>query len=173
MNVLLITLDQFRGDCLSAAGHPVVRTPSLDRLASEGVLLCPPLQPGGAVRPRPGLPLHGHVPVQQPGGRERHAARRPVRQHGRAAHAVPGYVPDDLRIRRPGSGPSTRSGRVTVACRTIRASRRGSRWRSTFPTSSTPGRLAWPSWVTAVHGRRWLRSRPNPSGRPSTASLRS
>ena len=39
MNVLLITLDQFRGDCLSVAGHPVVRTPSLDRLAGQGVLL--------------------------------------------------------------------------------------------------------------------------------------
>lgn len=37
MHVLLITLDQFRGDCLSAAGHPVVRTPHLDRLAREGV----------------------------------------------------------------------------------------------------------------------------------------
>ena len=36
-NVLLITLDQFRGDCLSVAGHPVVRTPSLDALAAEGV----------------------------------------------------------------------------------------------------------------------------------------
>ena len=33
MNVLFITLDQFRGDCLSAAGHPVVRTPHLDALA--------------------------------------------------------------------------------------------------------------------------------------------
>ena len=36
-NVLLITLDQFRGDCLSAAGHPVVRTPQLDELAASGV----------------------------------------------------------------------------------------------------------------------------------------
>ncbi len=36
-NVLLITLDQFRGDCLSCAGHPVVRTPNLDALAAEGV----------------------------------------------------------------------------------------------------------------------------------------
>ncbi len=36
-NVLLITLDQFRADCLSAAGHPIVRTPHLDALASEGV----------------------------------------------------------------------------------------------------------------------------------------
>ena len=39
VNVLLITLDQFRGDCLSAAGHPLVRTPNLDRLAASGVRL--------------------------------------------------------------------------------------------------------------------------------------
>lgn len=39
MNVLFITLDQFRGDCLSSAGHPLVRTPNLDRLAREGVRL--------------------------------------------------------------------------------------------------------------------------------------
>lgn len=38
-NVLLITLDQFRGDALSCAGHPVVRTPNLDRLAASGVRL--------------------------------------------------------------------------------------------------------------------------------------
>jgi arylsulfatase A-like enzyme len=39
LNILLITLDQFRGDCLGVAGHPVVQTPALDRLASEGLLL--------------------------------------------------------------------------------------------------------------------------------------
>jgi arylsulfatase A-like enzyme len=37
-NVLFITVDQWRGDCLGAAGHPVVQTPNLDRLAAEGVL---------------------------------------------------------------------------------------------------------------------------------------
>jgi len=37
-NVLFITCDQWRGDCLSAVGHPVVRTPNTDRLAREGVL---------------------------------------------------------------------------------------------------------------------------------------
>lgn len=36
-NVLLITLDQLRADCLSCAGHPLVRTPNLDRLAAAGV----------------------------------------------------------------------------------------------------------------------------------------
>ena len=38
-NVLLVTLDQFRGDCLSSAGHKVVRTPNLDELARNGVRL--------------------------------------------------------------------------------------------------------------------------------------
>lgn len=37
LNILLITLDQLRGDALSCAGHPIVRTPNLDRLAAEGV----------------------------------------------------------------------------------------------------------------------------------------
>lgn len=37
MNILLITLDQFRGDCLSSAGHPLVETPNLDALGAEGV----------------------------------------------------------------------------------------------------------------------------------------
>jgi arylsulfatase A-like enzyme len=36
MNILLVTLDQLRGDALSCAGHPVVKTPNLDGLAAEG-----------------------------------------------------------------------------------------------------------------------------------------
>lgn len=36
-NILLVTLDQFRADCLGVAGHPLVRTPTLDRLAAQGV----------------------------------------------------------------------------------------------------------------------------------------
>jgi arylsulfatase A-like enzyme len=39
VNVLFITLDQFRGDSYGAAGHPFVVTPALDRIASEGVRL--------------------------------------------------------------------------------------------------------------------------------------
>ncbi len=37
LNILFITADQWRGDCLGAAGHPMVRTPHLDALAAEGV----------------------------------------------------------------------------------------------------------------------------------------
>lgn len=32
-NILFIMADQFRGDCLGAAGHPDVKTPYLDSLA--------------------------------------------------------------------------------------------------------------------------------------------
>jgi arylsulfatase A-like enzyme len=35
-NILLITADQWRGDCLGAAGHEVVKTPNIDRLAASG-----------------------------------------------------------------------------------------------------------------------------------------
>ena len=37
-NVLFITVDQWRGDCLSSAGHPLLRTPTLDTLAASGTL---------------------------------------------------------------------------------------------------------------------------------------
>jgi arylsulfatase A-like enzyme len=36
-NIILINVDQWRGDCLSIDGHPVVKTPYLDQLAGEGV----------------------------------------------------------------------------------------------------------------------------------------
>ncbi len=36
-NVLFITVDQWRGECLSSLGHPVVQTPNLDALAERGV----------------------------------------------------------------------------------------------------------------------------------------
>jgi arylsulfatase A-like enzyme len=38
INVLLLTGDQWRHECLSALGHPVVETPHLDALAADGVL---------------------------------------------------------------------------------------------------------------------------------------
>jgi len=36
LNILFITADQWRGECLGVAGHPVVRTPNVDALAAEG-----------------------------------------------------------------------------------------------------------------------------------------
>ncbi len=37
-DILLLMPDQMRGDCISAAGHPAVRTPTIDALAAEGML---------------------------------------------------------------------------------------------------------------------------------------
>lgn len=36
-NVLYITVDQWRGDCLAATGHPALKTSNLDRHAARGV----------------------------------------------------------------------------------------------------------------------------------------
>ena len=67
-NVLFITADQWRGDCLSALGHPCLKTPNLDRLAREGVLFrqhyaqATPCGPGRACL-YTGLYLHNHRSV--------------------------------------------------------------------------------------------------------------
>ena len=37
-NIILITADQWRGDCLGAVGHPTIQTPNLDALAADAVL---------------------------------------------------------------------------------------------------------------------------------------
>ena len=36
-NLILITTDQHRGDCLGADGHPVLQTPNLDELCTDGI----------------------------------------------------------------------------------------------------------------------------------------
>jgi arylsulfatase A-like enzyme len=54
LNILLITADQWRAECLSCRGHPTVRTPALDALAAAGVLFphhftqCTPCGPSRA-----------------------------------------------------------------------------------------------------------------------------
>ena len=37
LNILLITADQMRGDCIGALGHPDVETPNLDTMVNQGV----------------------------------------------------------------------------------------------------------------------------------------
>jgi len=36
-DILFITTDQQRGDCLGAEGHPVLLTPTMDGIAASGV----------------------------------------------------------------------------------------------------------------------------------------
>lgn len=38
-NILFLVADEFRHDCLGVGGHPIVKTPHLDKLAREGVRL--------------------------------------------------------------------------------------------------------------------------------------
>jgi arylsulfatase A-like enzyme len=65
LNVIFITADQWRGDCLSVLGHPLVKTPNLDALAAEGVLFSrhyantAPCGPSRATL-HTGLYLHNH-----------------------------------------------------------------------------------------------------------------
>lgn len=67
-NVLFITADQWRGDCLSALGHPCLKTPHLDALAADGVLFkahygqATPCGPGRASL-YTGMYLHNHRSV--------------------------------------------------------------------------------------------------------------
>ena len=57
-NILLISADQWRGDCLGIAGHSVVRTPHADALAREGRPVCAALCRIGALRPGARRSLH-------------------------------------------------------------------------------------------------------------------
>ena len=67
-NVLFITADQWRGECLSALDHPCLKTPNLDRLVRDGVLFrrhysqATPCGPGRA-NLYTGLYLHNHRSV--------------------------------------------------------------------------------------------------------------
>src|SRR5262249_55875926 len=38
-NILFLGADEFRHDCLGAAGHPIVKMPNFDALAREGLRL--------------------------------------------------------------------------------------------------------------------------------------
>jgi arylsulfatase A-like enzyme len=54
INLLFVTADQWRADCLSCLGHPLVETPHLDALAADGLLFrnhyaqCSPCGPSRA-----------------------------------------------------------------------------------------------------------------------------
>ena len=110
LNVLFITADQWRGDCLSALGHPCLKTPNLDRLAAEGTLFtrhysqATPCGPGRASL-YTGLYLMNHRSVAN--GTPLDARHSNVALEARKAGYEPvlfGYtdVSDDPRAHHPG-----------------------------------------------------------------------
>ena len=135
-NVLFITVDQWRGDCLSALGHPVVRNARARCVGRPGRPVRQPLGQRGALRPLPGLPLHGDLPAPQPFGAQRHPARRPLHQRGAPGPGV-GLRPRPVRVHRylgrPADGPAGGPPPVHAT----RASCPGS-----APSSTTPGNRA-------------------------------
>lgn len=69
MNILFITADQWRGECLSGLRHPFAKTPNLDGFAGEGVLFrnhyanTAPCAPSRATM-HTGMYLHNHRVIQ-------------------------------------------------------------------------------------------------------------
>jgi arylsulfatase A-like enzyme len=62
-NVLLVTADQFRGDFLGCAGHPVVRTPNLDALGVAGAYFPRAFSPVPVCVPARYAIMTGRVPI--------------------------------------------------------------------------------------------------------------
>ena len=153
-NVLFITVDQWRGDCLGALGHPVVRTPNLDRLAAEGVLFrrhfaqAAPCGPSRASL-HTGMYLMNHRSVLN--GTPLDARFTNVALEARGARLRPGAVrlhrhdadPRDARARRP--APAHLRGRAARLPRRC----------STCPSTSQP----WGAWLREP-GLRRARRRP-------------
>lgn len=63
-NILLIFTDQHRYDCIGAHGHPLIRTPNLDRLIAEGVTFSHAFCPSPVCRPARASLLTGVWPTR-------------------------------------------------------------------------------------------------------------
>jgi arylsulfatase A-like enzyme len=63
-NILLVLSDQHRYDCISGNGHPLVRTPHLDRLAAAGVSFTQAYTPAPVCVPARTSLLHGCWPCR-------------------------------------------------------------------------------------------------------------
>lgn len=63
-NILFLLDDQHRGDCLSWLGHPVVKTPNLDKLAARGVTFTNAYTPSAICQPSRTSMVTGKYPTQ-------------------------------------------------------------------------------------------------------------
>ena len=178
-NVLFITLDQWRGDCLSALGHPVVETPTLDALAGRGVLFAnhwanaAPCGPSRAClytgtyqhRNRSilnGTPLDARFTNVALLARDARLRPRPLRVHrhlGRPAHGAAGRSAAVQLRRRPAGLPGPDRGPLgagqpglgTLAGRPGRRRARRTRTSSTSRSTGFPG--------ADDHGSTWAPAR--------------
>ena len=105
MNVLFVTADQFRGDCLGAAGHPVVRTPNLDRLAAGGTSFRRHFANAVPCAPEPGVDLHRHVHDEPPGRRPTAPRSTPATTTSRSSPAASATSPRSSATPTPASIP--------------------------------------------------------------------
>ena len=167
-NILFVTLDQFRGDCLSAAGHPVVRTPNLDRLAASGVRLgrhysqSTPCSPGRACLYTGTYQLNNRVvsngtPLDDRFDNVARAARRA------------GYEPALWGYTDQGIDPRQADGPDDPRLDTYEGILPGFDVELGLPSHHRP----WRRWLEELgyepDERRRRRSRPSPTARPSTA----
>ena len=63
-NILLIHADQHRFDCVGINGHPMVKTPNIDRLAAEGMNFTQAYTPIPVCIPARNSLMHGQWPSQ-------------------------------------------------------------------------------------------------------------
>ena len=164
-NVLYITVDQWRGDCLSAS--PATRwcgRPNLDRLAARGVRFANHWSVDRAVRPEPGVAAHRHVPDEPPVGAQRHARSTPASPTSPGRPGTLGYDPDAVRLHRHQRRPAHRSPTPTIpACATTRACCPAS---PRAPSSPWHNMAPWLEWLDGRGHRR----APTPGTTCSTRS---
>lgn len=77
-NVLIVLADQFRADCLGVAGHPDLRTPTLDQLAADGVYYPNSFCVAPLCTPSRYTLLTGHLPAQHGVHRNNHPLARAI-----------------------------------------------------------------------------------------------
>jgi len=61
-NILLVTADQFRGDCLGCSGNKIIQTPNYDKLAAQGVYFSRAYSPDPICIPGRACMITGNYP---------------------------------------------------------------------------------------------------------------
>jgi len=64
VNILHLFADQFRADCIGALGHPLIRTPNLDRLCREGTAFTNAFTPSPVCVPARACMVFGRYPSE-------------------------------------------------------------------------------------------------------------